>query len=143
MTSTPTAITDSTLLLDPQALAGRLRSQRAVQGARELEAALFSQVLEKMEKSFAGNADEDDAGHDSWTALGLRALSQGLAQHRLLGIAESIERSLGVASPEAGSVPKAAERQDKSAAELMSLKQSLHLPIDAAEEARDDECENS
>jgi Rod binding domain-containing protein len=125
------------LLYDPQALAARLQSQRAGAGAKEFEAALFSQVLEKMEKNASILDDEsNDAGHDSWTELGVHALSQGLAQHPLLGIAGMIEHSLGIGSEDsstAGKVPGADFSEDKSSAPLRSLKLSPTLPIHTSE----------
>jgi Rod binding domain-containing protein len=100
---------DMELLRDPKQLAQRLQSQRAASGAREFEAALFSSVLDKMEKNLSlEDSQNDDAGHDTITALGVRAISQALAQKHVLGIAAMIERSLGIKSPsgppEAGNV---------------------------------------
>jgi hypothetical protein len=50
----------------------------------------------------------DDAGHDTWGALGVRAVSQALAQSHVLGIAGMIEHSLGLksaAAPTMGNPP--------------------------------------
>lgn len=98
------------LLRDPRELAAHLQSQRASAGAEELEASLFSSVLEKMEKNLSiEDQQNDDAGHDTWGALGVRAVSQALAQRHVLGIASMIEHSLGIkqaaSSPNTGSPP--------------------------------------
>jgi hypothetical protein len=94
---------------DPKLLAARLQSDRAGAGAQEFEASLFSTVLAKMEKNLSIEDDQsDDAGHDTWGALGVRAVSQALAQRHVLGIASMIEKSLGIksdASPDSGKIP--------------------------------------
>lgn len=94
--STPQISPISTgLLNDPTQLAAHLRSQRAIAGAQEFEASLFSSILEKMEKSLSIEGEQNnDAGHDTWGALGVRAVSQALAKGHVLGIASMIERSL-------------------------------------------------
>jgi Rod binding domain-containing protein len=96
------------ILRDPKQLASHLRSQRATAGAQEFEASLFSSVLQKMEKNLSIEDEQNnDAGHDTWGALGVRAVSQALAQRHVLGIASMIEHSLGLksasASPDMGS----------------------------------------
>lgn len=100
----------SEILRDPTQLAARLRSGRAAAGAQEFEASLFASVLEKMEKNLSIEDDQNsDAGHDTWGALGVRAVSQALAQRHVLGIASMIEKSLGIkqsaVSPNAGTMP--------------------------------------
>jgi hypothetical protein len=87
------------ILRDPAQLAAHLRSQRASSGAQEFEASLFGSVLEKMEKNLSLEDEQNnDAGHDTWGALGVRAVSQALAQRHVLGIASMIEHSLGLKS---------------------------------------------
>ena len=84
---------------DPTQLAAHLRTQRATSGAQEFEASLFSSLLEKMEKNLSITDDQNsDAGHETWCALGVRAISQALAQRHVLGIAGMIEHSLGLKS---------------------------------------------
>ena len=77
------------ILRDPAQFAAHLHSQRASSGAQEFEASLFGSVLEKMEKNLSMEDEQNnDAGHDTWGALGVRAVSQALAQRHVLGIAE-------------------------------------------------------
>ena len=88
------------LLRDPEALAKHLQSQRAAAGAQEFEASLFASVLDKMEQSLSITDEQnDDPGHDTVNALGVRAVSQALAQRHVLGIAPMIEKSLGIGTP--------------------------------------------
>jgi Rod binding domain-containing protein len=106
--STP-QITSTAILSDPKQLAAHLQSQRASKGAQEFEASLFSSVLEKMEKSLSiEDSTDSDPGHDTWSAVGVRAVSQALAQRHVLGVADMIEHSLGLtsASPILGTPPK-------------------------------------
>ncbi len=111
--STPPIIPNSLeIVRDPKQLQAHLRNQRASSGAREFEATLFSSVLEKMEKSLSIEDEQNnDAGHDTWGALGVRAISQCLAQRNVLGIANMIEHSLGLkpgtAPPITGGPPTA------------------------------------
>jgi hypothetical protein len=99
--STPQIMPISTeILRDPKQLAAHLQSQRASSGAQEFEASLFGSVLEKMEKNLSlEDQQNDDAGHDTWGALGVRAVSQALAQSHVLGIAGMIEHSLRLNLP--------------------------------------------
>jgi hypothetical protein len=71
-----------------------------------------------MEKNLSIEDEQnDDAGHDTWGALGVRAVSQALAQRHVLGIAGMIEHSLGLKSaaalPIAGSSPAASPKTNK------------------------------
>jgi Rod binding domain-containing protein len=85
------------LATDPKQLAAQLKSQHARAGAEEFEASLFTTVLQNMEKNLSLEDEQDsDAGHDTWSALGVRAISQALAQRHVLGIAQTIEHSLGL-----------------------------------------------
>jgi glycerol-3-phosphate O-acyltransferase len=119
MTSTPQITPlSSQLLTDPKQLAAQLQSQRASKGAEELEASLFATVLEKMEKNLSIEDEKnDDAGHDSWGAIGVRAVSQALAQRHVLGISNMIENALGLksaaASPNPGSSPPVSRDENK------------------------------
>jgi hypothetical protein len=95
------------ILRDPKELAAHLQSGRAVAGAQEFEASLFGSVLQEMEKNLSIQDEENsDAGHDTWSALGVRAVSQAPAQRNVLGVAKMIERSLGVASDDGKGPPK-------------------------------------
>ncbi len=108
----------TTIIADPKELAAHLQNQRAGSGAQEFEASLFSSVLEKMEKNLSiEDEKDDDPGHDTWSALGVRAVSQALAQRHVLGIAEMIEHSLGLksaaVSPSSGSPPAETPTKNK------------------------------
>jgi hypothetical protein len=111
--STPQIIPGSIdIVRDPRQLQAHLRDQHATSGAQELEASLFSSVLEKMEKSLSIEDEQsNDAGHDTWGSVGVRAVSQALAQRHVLGIANMIEHSLGLksaaVSPMLGNTPAA------------------------------------
>jgi len=62
-----------------------------------------------MEKNLSIEDDKSsDAGSETMGALGVRAVSQALAQRHVLGIATMIEHSLGLkslVSPDPGAVP--------------------------------------
>jgi Rod binding domain-containing protein len=138
--STPQISPLSTQILsDPKQLAAHLQSQRARSGAEEFEASLFATVLEKMEKNLSLEGEENnDAGHDSWGALGVRAVSQALAQRHVLGIADMIEHSLGVSSatssPALGSPQANRPGENKSPGPLMILLKSTgRLPMNTSE----------
>jgi len=138
--STPSLNPISTeLLTDPKQLAARLQSKRAVSGAEEFEASLFASVLEKMEKNLSIEDEQnDDAGHDTWGAMGVRAVSQALAQRHVLGIAGMIEHSLGVASasgtPSAGTPQAAGPEKNNFGHPLkIPLKSSGVLPMNTPE----------
>ncbi len=107
--SSPVNPLSTEILRDPTQLAAHLRSARASAGAQEFEASLFASVLQKMEKNLSIEDEQNnDAGHDTWGALGVQAVSQALAQRHVLGIAAMIERSLGInsqASPTTGIPP--------------------------------------
>ncbi len=111
--STPQIVPGSTeIVRDSKQLQAHLRDQRASSGAQEFEATLFSSVLEQMEKNLSIEDEQNnDAGHDTWGALGVRAISQCLAQRHVLGVASMIEHSLGLktteSSPITGGGPKA------------------------------------
>ncbi len=85
------------LMHDPKLLAAHLKSQKAAAGAEELEAGLFATVLGNMEKNLSIKDEENsDAGHEAWGAIGVRAVSQALAQRHVLGFAQMIQHALGV-----------------------------------------------
>jgi hypothetical protein len=116
--STPQISSLSTeVFRDPKMLAARLQTDRAAAGAQEFEASLFATVLAKMEKNLSIEEDQsNDAGHDTWGALGVRAVSQALAQRHVLGIASMIEKSLGIksdVSPYSGKTPAGTAAENK------------------------------
>jgi Rod binding domain-containing protein len=138
--STPQISPLSTQILsDPKQLAAHLQTQRARSSAEEFEASLFATVLEKMEKNLSLEGEENsDAGHDSWGAIGVRAVSQALAQRHVLGIADMIEHSLGVSSaassPASGTPAANLAGENKSPVSLMiPLKSSGRLPMNTLE----------
>jgi Rod binding domain-containing protein len=105
MTTPTTAPVSTAIFADPKQLAAHLQSQRASSGAQEFEASLFSSVLEKMEKNLSiEDSSDSDPGHDTWSALGVRAVSQALAQRHVLGIADMIEHCLAAPASGAASV---------------------------------------
>jgi Rod binding domain-containing protein len=138
--TTPTANPlSATLLSDPKQLAARLQSQKAASGAEEFESSLFATVLEKMEKNLSIEDEQnEDAGHDTWGAIGVRAVSQALAQRHVLGVADMIEHSLGLASAAGTSsaqIPQAAapEKNNSSLPLKIPLKSSANLPMNTPE----------
>lgn len=103
MTSPQLTTISSQLISDPKQLAAHLQSQRASSGAEEFESTLFATVLDKMEKNLSIVDDQsNDAGHETLGALGVRAISQALAQRHVLGIADKIQHALGLESPNSG-----------------------------------------
>ena len=118
MTSLPTSI-PTDILRDPKELAASLQTQRASSSAVEFEASLFGSVLDKMQKSLSIVDEQDnDAGHDTWGAIGTKAVAQALAERHVLGIAQMVEHSLGLsasaAHPKVGSATMNAPETNKS-----------------------------
>jgi hypothetical protein len=137
--ATPLNPLSTQLFTDPKQIAASLQSKRAASGAEEFEASLFASVLEKMEKNLSIEDDQsDDAGHDTWGAIGVRAVSQALAQRHVLGVAGMIEHSLGLSSasgsPGAGTPPPASPEKNNSCSPLkIPLKSSGILPMNTPE----------
>lgn len=126
------------ILSDPKQLAARLQSQHARAGAEEFEASLFATVLAKMEKNLSLEDEQNnDAGHDTWGALGVRAVSQALAQRHVLGIAQMIEHSLGlnsIAGPPASAKAADGSREKIICSPLkIPLKSSASVPMNPSE----------
>lgn len=114
MTSPQITPISAELISDPTQLAAHLKSQRAASGAEEFEASLFATVLEKMEKNLSIEDNQStDAGHDTWGALGVRAISQALAHRHVLGISDMIQHALGIESPASGSSRPANASENK------------------------------
>ena len=130
------------MLPDAKQLAARLQSQHATSAAEEFEASLFGSVLEKMEKNLSIEDDSNsDAGHDTWGAMGVRAVSQALAQRHVLGIADLIEHSLGVkatgGAPGEGTPAAASPEKNIFCAPLkIPLKSAVSLPMNPVEGAK-------
>jgi two-component system chemotaxis response regulator CheY len=80
----------------------------------------------------------DDAGHDTWGAIGVRTVSQALAQRHVLGVAGMIEHSLGLSSVSgtsgAGTPQAASPGENNSCLPLkISLKSSDVVPMNTPE----------
>jgi Rod binding domain-containing protein len=141
MSSPPVTLASTQLFADPRQLATHLQTQRATAGAQEFEASLFASVLEKMETSLSiEDESNNDPGHDTWSALGVRAVAQTLAQRHVLGIAPMIEHALGLqssAAPASGTPPAITQPENKSGFALKSLKLSTSLPIHTPEATKE------
>jgi hypothetical protein len=126
------------LFTDPKQIAARLQSKRAASGAEEFEASLFASVLDKMEKNLSIEDEQnDDAGHDTWGAIGVQAVSHALAQRHVLGVAGMIEHSLGISSSgtsSPGNPPSSSPEKNNSGVPLkIPLKSSAGLPMNPPE----------
>ncbi|MGC2210603.1 MAG: hypothetical protein WA532_10880 [Candidatus Korobacteraceae bacterium] len=136
-TTSPVASLSTQLIADPKQIAARLQSQKAASGAEEFESSLFATVLDKMEKNLSIEDEQnEDAGHDTWGAIGVRAVSQALAQRHVLGVANMIEHSLGLASGTSSAQiphPAAPEKNNSSLPLKISLKSSANLPMNTPE----------
>ena len=70
--------------------------------AREFEAILLQGWLEKMNHSFLGAEESQDAAHDTVSSLGTQAITTALAARGGIGIAAMILRQLPPASSDSG-----------------------------------------
>jgi len=77
--------------------AGKLRKS-----AEEFEAILLQSWLEKMNQSFVGSRESQDAAHDTVSSLGTQAIASALAARGGIGIAAMLLRQL---QPSGGSAP--------------------------------------
>ena len=73
---------------------GSTASPKLVKSAREFEAILLQSWLEKMNQSFAGLEQSQDAAHDTVSSLGTQAIAGALAARGGVGIANMILRQL-------------------------------------------------
>ena len=84
--------------ISPAATADSTRAgpapSKLTKAAREFEAILLQNWLEKMNKSFVGDEQSQDAAHDTVTSLGTQAISTALAARGGIGIASMILRQL-------------------------------------------------
>lgn len=65
---------------------------KAEKAAQDFEAVLLTSLLDSLQKSFAGTADESSAGSDSYAAMGTQALASAISAHGGIGIAGMILR---------------------------------------------------
>jgi Rod binding domain-containing protein len=87
---------------------GESSSSKLVQSAREFEAILLQSWLEKINQSFVGSAESQDAAHDTVSSLGTQAIATALAARGGVGISSMLLRQI--------QQPGAASRLDSSAA---------------------------
>jgi Rod binding domain-containing protein len=69
-------------------------SSKLTKAAREFESMLLQNWLEKMNQTFAGSDQSQDAAHDTVTSLGTQAISTALAARGGIGIASMLLRQL-------------------------------------------------
>jgi Rod binding domain-containing protein len=69
-------------------------ARRLRKSAQEFEAILLQSWLEKMNHSFVGSSDSQDAAHDTLSSLGTQAIATALAARGGIGIARMLLRQL-------------------------------------------------
>jgi Rod binding domain-containing protein len=69
-------------------------SPKLVKAAREFEAILLQNWLEKMNKTMAGDTESQDAAHDTISSMGAEAVAAALSERGGIGIASMLERRL-------------------------------------------------
>ena len=79
--------------LDTQ-LSGGVATRKLVKAAREFEAMLLESWLEKMNKSFIGEGESQDAAHDTISSMGAQAVATALAERGGVGIGSMLAASL-------------------------------------------------
>jgi len=106
------------------ASSGPQPSGKLQKSAQEFEAILLQNWLEKMNQSFVGTSESQDAAHDTVSSLGTQAIASALAARGGVGIAAMLlrqlqpaEHPLPAAKPDdyasSGTcVPKESSRQD-------------------------------
>jgi Rod binding domain-containing protein len=67
---------------------------KLAKAAREFEAILLQNWLEKMNKSFAGEADSQDPAHDTLRSMGAQAVASALSERGGIGLAAMMMRHL-------------------------------------------------
>lgn len=70
-------------------------SPKLRKATQEFEGILLSMWLEKVQQSFAGTEDSNDAGHQTLESMGTQAISSALATHGGIGFARMLLRQLG------------------------------------------------
>jgi Rod binding domain-containing protein len=74
---------------------------KLAKAAQEFEAILLTSWLEKMNQSFVGSEESQDAAHDTVSSLGTQAIASALAARGGIGIARMLLRQLQPAQPAA------------------------------------------
>jgi len=69
-------------------------SPKLVKAAREFEAMLLQNLLEKMNKSMAGDTEGQDAAHDTISSMGAQAVATALSERGGIGLASMLVRRL-------------------------------------------------
>ena len=69
-------------------------SSKLRKSAQEFEAILLQSWLEKMNQSFVGASESQDAAHDTVSSLGTQAIASALAARGGIGIAAMLLRQL-------------------------------------------------
>src|SRR5271165_2035884 len=69
-------------------------SSKLKKAAQEFESILLQSWLEKMNQSFVGASESQDAAHDTVSSLGTQALASALALRGGIGIASMLLRQL-------------------------------------------------
>lgn len=67
---------------------------KLVKAAREFEAILLQNWLEKMNKSMVAEGESQDAAHDTISSMGAQAVATALADRGGVGIASMLVRNL-------------------------------------------------
>jgi Rod binding domain-containing protein len=81
--------------LPPELTASSAQAARGVTAAREFEAQLIGNLLESLQKTFAGlPGEESSAGSEDYNYMGTQALAGALADKGGFGIAAMISRYL-------------------------------------------------
>src|SRR5208337_3369884 len=73
---------------------GTQTSSKLKKSAQEFESILLQSWLEKMNQSFAGASESQDAAHDTVSSLGTQAIASALAARGGIGIAAMLLRQL-------------------------------------------------
>ncbi len=95
-------------------------SSKLVKSAREFEAILLQSWLEKMNQSFVGSTDSQDAAHDTVSSLGTQAIATALAARGGVGIARMLLRQIRPAGTDGEAVPSANSNQTPKVEEAVS-----------------------
>ena len=80
-------------------------SSKLPKSAQEFEAILPQSWLEKMNQSFVGSGESQDAAHDTLSSLGTQAAASALAARGGIGIARMLVRQLQPKGDARGSGP--------------------------------------
>jgi Rod binding domain-containing protein len=73
---------------------GSQPSSKLKKAAQEFESILLQSWLEKMNQSFVGASESQDAAHDTVSSLGTQAIASALAARGGIGIARMLLRQL-------------------------------------------------